>query len=357
MILSDFGARVICIEARQFEKDSIYHYRNINRNKEHMTLNLKTDEGKRIFSLLAKKADVILEGFRPGVSKRLGVDYESIRSINSSIIYCSITGYGQNGPLKNKAGHDLNYIGYSGALSIIGSKDTPPIIPGIQLADISGGLNAAIGILLALYQREKTKQGQYIDISMMDCLIAMMPQAAGELWETGISPARGDSLLSHRYACYNIYETKDHRFITLASLEVRFWENICRFFNVPHYIPLQYDEDRRIELIDFFRKSFMKKTRDEWTALFSNQDACLGSVLTVDEALKSKQVEYRKMVIQHTETNQKKQFYLGSPIKLSDDQPSIRSLPPKFGEHTRSILKEIGFSQHEIIELEKKGVV
>ncbi|MEW5909051.1 MAG: CaiB/BaiF CoA-transferase family protein [Thermodesulfobacteriota bacterium] len=357
MILADFGARVISIESRRFEKDSIYQYRSINRNKEHMTLNLKTDEGKKIFFLLAERADVILEGFRPGVAKRLGVEYESIQSINPSIIYCSITGYGQSGPLKNQAGHDLNYLGYSGALSIIGLKDGPPVTPGIQMADISGALNAAIGILLALYQREKTTKGQYIDISMTDCLIAMMPQAAGELWKTGTSPARGDSLLSHRYACYNIYQTKDRQFITLASLEFRFWEALCRFFNVPDFIPLQYDEPRREELIDYFKNIFIKKRRDEWEAIFSGQDVCLGSVWSVDEALGSELARNRKMVVQHGEIDPEGESFLGSPIKFSENPSSIRSLPPKFGEQTHSILKELGFSPDAIISLEKKGVI
>ncbi|MFH1103247.1 MAG: CaiB/BaiF CoA-transferase family protein, partial [Pseudomonadota bacterium] len=338
MILADYGARVIAIEHRDFKKDAIYQYQGINRNKEHITLNLKTRKGKDIFYKLVKTADVVMEGFRPGVASRLEVNYEVLKRINPGLIYCSITGYGQNGPLKDQAGHDINYLGYSGVLSLIGPKEGEPCIPGIQIADMMGGLNSAIGILMALYQKEKTGNGRYIDISMTDCLISLMPQAAGELWTTGSAPARGDSLLSHRYACYNIYRTKDNKFITLAALETRFWEALCLHLGLPEYIPLQYDEHQKNEIIRRFQAIFSEKTRDEWVTVFTGKDVCLGAVWDVKEALESRQTESRGMVIQREGPNQKPLQFLGSPIALSDYHPSIRSLPPAFGEHTHSVL-------------------
>ncbi len=199
MTLGDHGARVIAIEHKRFEKDYMSVTRSVNRNKEHMTLNLKTEKGKEIFFTLAKKADVILEGFRPGVVNRLGVGYDGVRKVNPNIIYCSITGYGQESPLKNMVGHDINYLGHSGMLSINCSDEGIPCVPGVQLADIGGGLHAAIGIMLALYAREKTGKGQYIDISMTDGLVAMLPMAAGMLWRQGTSLSRGAALLYQKY--------------------------------------------------------------------------------------------------------------------------------------------------------------
>ncbi len=219
MILADHGARVIAIESRRFEKDVVSYNNSVNRNKEHMTLNLKTDTGKDIFYRLVKKADVVMEGFRPGVMSRLKAGYHDLKQINPKIIYCSITGYGQSGPLKNQAGHDINYLGHSGVLSLIGQKGGPPSIPGIQVADIVGGLYCAIGILLAIHARDKTGTGRHIDISMTDAMFSMLPYAAGWLWQHHTVPERNNSLLSHRFACYNIYRTKDDRFVTVGALE------------------------------------------------------------------------------------------------------------------------------------------
>ena len=175
MILADHGARVIAVEDKRFLADGLF-LNLINRNKEHMSLNLKTEKGKEIFFRLIQNADVVLEGFRPGVVERLGVGYETVRRINPRIIYCSITGYGQDGPFRDRVGHDANYLSYAGVLDLIGEADRPPSIPGIQIADIAGGgMNAAIGILLALFARDKSGNGQYIDISMTDGMVGFLP--------------------------------------------------------------------------------------------------------------------------------------------------------------------------------------
>ena len=356
MVLADHGARVISVEGHRFEKDAIYHYRSINRNKEHMALDLKAPEGKEIFFMLARRADIILEGFRPGVVKRLGIGYSDIASVNPSVIYCSITGYGQEGPLSDQAGHDVNYLGYSGVLSLIGRKNGPPCIPGIQIADISGGLNAAIAILMALYHREKTGAGRYIDVSMTDSLMAMLSQAAGQIWESGSSPERGDSLLSHRFACYNVYGTRDDRYITLAALEMRFWESLCRYFSVPEFVSLQYEEKEQDRLITFFKKTFLSKTRDAWVALFSKKDVCLGPVLTVPEAQESEYARARNTVVETTDSKGMHRV-LGLPFRFSGYPQTHPSRPPAFGENTAAILEELGFSEEEIRKLARKQVI
>ncbi len=260
MILADHGARVISVEDKRFMADDLF-IPSINRNKEHVSLNLKTPEGKEIFYRLVDKTDILLEGFRPGVVHRLGVDYDTIRSINPKIIYCSITGYGQTGPHKNRAGHDVNFLGHSGVLDLMGEPDRPPSIPGVQIADIAGGgMNAAIGILLALWARERTGEGQHIDIAMTDGMASLLPLVLFFHQRTGDVPRRGDSLFSHRFAFYNTYETADGRHISIGAVEYRFWKQLCEYLGVPEYVALQHDEKCREEILDFMRD-------DEYTAI------------------------------------------------------------------------------------------
>ena len=344
MILADHGARVIALEDKRFEKEELSFLGHVNRNKEHMALNLKTRIGLAAFLELAKKADVILEGFRPGVMDRLGAGYSDIKKVNPQIIYCSLTGYGQTGPWKDRAGHDLNFASDSGVLSLIGEKNGPPVIPGVQLADLSGGLNAAIGILLALYSREKSGRGQYIDISMTDSLLSMLPLAAGLLWTSGSPPRRGDFLFSHRYAFYNVFETADGKYVALGALERKFWAALCDYFDVPEFVDLQFDESRREEIADFFRQAFLKKTRDEWTSIFSDMDICLSGVLEMEEALESEYAANRQMVLRGPGGP----AGLGFVAKLSGTPPSYRNPPPQFGENTENILREMGFTRKQI---------
>jgi crotonobetainyl-CoA:carnitine CoA-transferase CaiB-like acyl-CoA transferase len=268
MILADHGADVIAVEGKKFQADEMF-FKEISRNKRHISLNLKTQEGKAIFMSLAKKADIILEGFRPGVVKTLGVDYETIKTINPGIIYCSITGYGQNGPMWDRAGHDVNYLSISGVLDLIGEKGHPPAIPGVQFADIAGGsMNAVIGILLALFAREKSGKGQYIDISMTDGMIGYLTLPSFFRQLTGERYERSESRFSHRYACYNTYETADRQYLAIGAVEKRFWQNLCEHLGVPEYVDLQYDEERRQEIITLMRRIFGEKTLAEWEEEF-----------------------------------------------------------------------------------------
>ena len=353
MILADHGARVIALEDKRFEKEDLSFLSHVNRNKEHMALNLKTRTGLAAFMELAKRADVILEGFRPGVMDRLGAGYSDIKKVNPAIVYCSLTGYGQTGPWKDRAGHDLNFAGDSGVLSLIGEKNGPPVIPGVQLADLSGGLNAAIGILLALYSREKSGRGQYIDISMTDSLLSLLPLAAGLLWTSGNSPRRGDFLFSHRYAFYNIFETADGKYVALGALERKFWATLCEYFDVSEFVDLQFDESRREEIADFFRKAFRAKIRDEWISIFSNMDICLSGVLEMEEALESEYAANRQMVLRGPDGP----AGIGFAAKLSGTPPSYRKPPPEFGENTERILKEMGFSQKQIDKMREDDAI
>jgi len=357
MILADHGARVIAIEDKRFMADDIF-VSSVNRNKDHMTLNLKTKEGHEIFFKLIREADVFMEGFRPGVTKRLGIDYETLKKINQRIIYCSITGYGQDGPFKNKAGHDVNYLSFAGILDLIGERDGSPCIPAIQIGDVvGGGMNAAIGILLALVARERTGKGQYIDISMTDAMVGLLSQPLHIFQKNGIVPQRSDTFLSHRYACYNVYETADGRYISIGAVESRFWQNLCDIMGVPEYVPLQYNDNHREEILGFFRKAFKKKTLEQWVKALKDKDVCWGKVQNLTEVLNDPLFLARDMVGEIKDKDGKSVTVLGIPVKLNDTPGSIRTSPVGFGESTKKILEELGYTKSQIEGLMEKGVV
>ncbi len=356
MVLADHGARVIAIEDKRFIVDDLF-ITTVNRNKEHMSLNLKTLEGKEIFFRLVERTDVLLEGFRPGVVHRLGIDYDTVCKINAKIIYCSITGYGQTGPCRDRAGHDVNYLAHSGILDLIGEPDRPPSIPGVQIADIAGGgMNAAIGILLALMARERTGKGQYIDISMTDAMVSLLPLTLFLQQRTGEDPKRGEILLSHRYACYNTYETADERYLSIGAVENRFWKRLCDHLGMPAYASLQYDEKRRLEIVDFLRTTFKQKTLTEWESELADMDICWGPVRNLQEVLQEPLFRERNMVVDIRDQKGGTTTTLGVPVKLSATPGSIRTPPVNFGESTIPILRELGYNEDQIKEFENKGV-
>jgi crotonobetainyl-CoA:carnitine CoA-transferase CaiB-like acyl-CoA transferase len=357
MILADHGARVIAVEDRRFLADGLF-MNIINRNKEHMSLNLKSEQGQEIFFRLVEKADVVLEGFRPGVVGRLGVDYETVRGVNPQIVYCSISGYGQNGPYRDRVGHDANYLSYAGILNLVGEADRPPSIPGIQIADIAGGgLNAAIGILLALFARQKTGRGQYIDISMTDGMVSFLPAVMFFQQLTGREPERSDTLLSHRYACYNTYETADGRYLSIGAVENRFWRKLCEILGLPEYSALQYDDGRRQEIVDRMRRTFKSKTLAEWEAVLGDADICWAPVRSLSEVLDAPLFREREMVVEIEGRDGRMSKTLGVPVKLSDTPGAVRTPPVEFGESTAAILRELGYDKNTIREFSEQGVV
>ena len=358
MILADLGADVLRVEERRFEGEGP-GMPTVMRNKRHMTLNLKHPQGREIFYRLVKEADVVLEGFRPGVTERLGINYSRLQEVNEKIIYCSLTGYGQDGPYRNMVGHDINYLSFGGVLGLTGERDGKPVIPPIQVADMAaGGMYAALGIMAALLSRQKTGKGQYIDISMLDGIIAMLPFPASLLWSGGAVPRRGDTLLSGRYPCYNVYETKEGKYISLGALEHRFWVALCKKLGREDYIPHQYDEgEKRQEIFRFLRKTFQEKTREEWMEELQGLDVCIGKVLNLEEALNDPQVTQRRMIVEITDSRKRRMKILASPIKLSETPPDIRRAPAQFGEHTEEVLRELGFGDCEINGMKKEGVV
>jgi crotonobetainyl-CoA:carnitine CoA-transferase CaiB-like acyl-CoA transferase len=357
MILADHGAEVIAIEDRKFQGDGLF-FNDLNRNKQHMSLNLKTPEGLEIFFKLAEKADVILEGFRPGVVERLGVGYEAVRQRSPRIIYCSISGYGQTGPLRDRVGHDVNYMSNAGVLSLIGEKGGRPVIPGVQIADIAGGsMNAAVGILLALFAREKTGMGQYIDISMTDGVVGLLSLPYYFSMLTGQTQQAADMMLSHRYACYNTYETADGRFISIGAVENRFWKILCQQLDRPQYISLQYDEQQREKIIEDFRELFLQKNMAEWDGQLAELEVCFSVVKNLADILTDPLFRQREMVHSYQGESGEEKHGFGIPVKLSETPGAIKTRPAGFGEQTRQILEDTGYSTEQINTFFANGVL
>lgn len=355
MILADHGARVIAIEDGRYRAEGNF-VGNLYRNKQHMTLDLKTPQGKKILFRLVQKADVFIEGFRPGVVKKLGIDYPVLKEINPKLVYCAITGYGQSGGLENTPGHDVNFLSYSGVLEQIGSLGGPPVIPGIQIADIAGGaMNAAMGILLALFAREKTGQGQYVDISMTDGSLGLMQVVLFFRELFGRTPQRGDGLLSQGYACYNTYETNDGRYLSLGALEPRFWKPLCHHLGLLEFAPLQFDDSRQKEMIHQLQTLFKQKSLATWEKELAGLDICWAPVRTLDEALEDPMFKARDMVIKGEEGAL--QPAIGIPVKLSGTPGTLRTQPVGFGENTREVLQQLGYSDREIEAFQQEGII
>ncbi len=353
MILADHGARVLAVEDTRSQ--SALFVRRLYRNKEHLCLDLKSEQGLQIFFRLVEEADVVLEGFRPGVVKRLGVDYEQVARVNPSIIYCSISGYGQTGPYRDRAGHDLNYLAQSGVLDLVGPTGGPPVIPGVQIADLlGGGMNAALGILLALFERSSTGKGQSIDISMTDGSFSLLPLAAFLQEASGGELKRGEHLLAHRFACYNIYATKDGRYMAVGALEEKFWKNLCLCLDCSEYVRYQFCEDRRQEIKNFFREKFLEKTQAEWVEILKTEDACCEPVKSLTEAFASPLLQERDMIVPDAACGAFPA--IGVPVKLDRTPGSLRTPPSQFGADTRKVLQELGYSAAEITGFHEQGV-
>jgi len=315
-----------------------------------MKLNLKVKEGREIFYKLIETYDIVLEGFRPGVMDRLGIGYQELKKRNPRVIFCSLSGYGQDGPYRERSGHDANYIGLGGLLEITGEKNGDPILPGVQIADIGGGgMMAAIAILAAAIHREKTGEGQFLDISMMDGVISWLSMHAGKYFFDKELPKRGEMQLSGRYACYQVYPTKDGRHMSLGALEPKFWMNFCEAIGRRHLIYKQFIEgEERLRVIEEIRDFFKAKTQKEWVEFFNNVDACCEPILTFEEVFQHPQVLHRQMVIEYEHPVEGKIRQVGNPIKSSQYPFEIHTPSPAWGEHTMEVLKVIGYSEEEI---------
>ncbi|HEY2486990.1 MAG TPA: CaiB/BaiF CoA-transferase family protein [Candidatus Binataceae bacterium] len=376
MILGDLGADVIKIEepgpptgrrAEQAGKAgtegpgapfSGSPFNALNRNKKSIGLNLKSGPGKEVFRRMVQRADVLVQEYRPGVAERLGIGYEQMSVRNDRLIYCAITGYGQDGPYRNLVGHDLNYIATAGVLSIVGRAGQLPTIPHNLIADYAGGgMHAVIGILAALVARTQTGRGQYVDISMMDGSMALMAQSFASFFANGRLPARGETPLDGAIPNYNLYETKDGKIITIGAIEPWFFANLCRALGREDLVEHEYNSARRAEIQESFRAIFRTKTRDEWFEILSRTDVCVGKMNTLDEVEADPQVQARKMIVELDTLEGRKVKQVGISVKLSETPGSIRSLAPTLGQHTEEVMHGLGYSDEQIEKWRADGSV
>jgi crotonobetainyl-CoA:carnitine CoA-transferase CaiB-like acyl-CoA transferase len=361
--LADLGADVVKIEdteagdyARTMgrTRDGMSDFfRLVNRNKRAARLDLKEPQGREVFLRLAKRADVVVEGFRPGVMAKLGVGYDALAAVNPRVVYCSITGYGQDGPYADRAGHDINYIGYAGVGDQIGTAQSP-VVPNFQIADLLGGALAPVmGILAALIDARSSGRGRHVDVAMTDAVFAHAISPLLGFLEHGKTPARGSGMLDGGLACYNVYRTRDDRWMAVGALERKFWETLCDMVGCPELKEkhVVYGEQAR-PVKERLAAAFVSRTQREWSEVFARADCCVTPILTVDEALANEQLRARGMVVVKEGLTS-----LAPPVKFSEFEFAIRRPAPGRGEHTEEILREAGYRDAEIAALRGDGVI
>jgi len=330
-------------------------YRAINRNKRSLAVDLRNAKGREAFLALARNADVIVEGFRPGVVKALGVDYAAIRAINPRIVYCALSGYGQTGPRASQAGHDVNYLGYCGVLAHTGARGGPPVLSNLQIADLLGGAaSAAVAILGALLGAQRSGIGHYIDVAMTDAVLAHEVFALGAFEEEGHVAERGEDLLTGGYACYGVYETSDGGFVAVGALEAKFWRALCEALDRPELVSQQFARGEEGECVRSELASiFMMKTRDEWADRFTDIDCCVSPVLTFDEAIRDPQFAARGMIVRRPDGSQQ----YAPPFSMTPPAFAITRDAPRQGEHTDEVLREAGFDPRNIDALVRERAI
>ena len=377
-VLADLGADVLMVERPMDEARSAYEklvagidgeederrhaaFNALQRNKRSIALNLKEPEAQQIFHKLAETADVVVEGFRPGVMDRLGAGYEKVRSINPRAVYCSVSGYGQDGPYSQMAGHDINYISFAGALGLIGEQNGRPAIPLNLIADYAGGgLCGAVGILAALMAREKTGTGQYVDIAMSEGVLYMLSGLVSDVLSRGISAERGGNRLNGGAPYYNVYRTKDDKYFSIAAIEPWFWENLCRVLGREDLLPYQDAEGaKKAEVEQALSEAFMTKTRDEWFETLKDANISVGKVYSLQEALDDPHARERGMVleIETSDIPEGKVRQVATSIHLSETPGVVQHLGSVTGQHTSSVLKDLGFDATAVADLMGRQVV
>lgn len=355
-ILGDFGADIIKIEPPSRGGVELTMPDVLRRNTRSMRLNLKKPEGRQVFEKLVQKADVVVEGFRPGVATKLGMDYDSLCKLKPDIISVSLSGLGQDGPYSQVVAHDLNYQSLAGIPHMTGDKGSPPKIPGNAIADDAGGISAALSIMIAMFHKERTGEGQYVDFAMVDTLLNMMLLQLNEVQESGESPQRGETTLSGKYAFYNIYECADGKSVSLGTFEPWFWKNLCELIGVPDFADRQYPEteEESEQQKATLREIFLTRKRDEWVDLLMLEDTCVTPVLSLDEVMADRHHRERGAILAGSDIGKGFVDQVGIIYKLSKTPGTIRRQAPKTGADTADILREIGYDETEIEGIESK---
>lgn len=358
MLLGDYGADIIKIEdtagdaTRRFFPEKAagmsYWHLMLNRNKRGVALNIRKDGGRQLLLKLLAKADVFLEGFRPGYLAKYGLDYASVSKINPRLVYCSITGFGQN---CHKPAHDLNVIGLAGLNSL---DDTGgACVSEVQVSAVGSGLNALSGIALALLARERTGSGQHLDVNLYATALSLQTTAASSLWgcrETGCRP------FGRTAHYYNIYKTADGRYLSVGTIEPKFWQSFCGLIGCPELERRQFDFAHEEELKNIIAERIAGKTQKEWLEIIGKAEFCVTPVCTLDEALGSQLTEQEQMIME-ADSDLGRLRYMGSPVKFSGAPAEIRRRAPRLGEHTAEVLQELGYTEEEKELLRREGAV
>jgi crotonobetainyl-CoA:carnitine CoA-transferase CaiB-like acyl-CoA transferase len=363
LLLADLGADVIKVEepgrgdyirsmAPLVEGESAIH-RALNRGKRSITLDLKVGQGVEALRRLARGADAVLESFRPGVLDRIGVGYEALAAENPRLVYTAITGYGQDGPYRDRAGHDINYIGYAGLLHAAGPPDGIQVLPPVQVGDLAGGMAAALGTVACLLEARATGEGRFVDASMLDVAFSWLGVMMGWTLGTGEPPPRGGMPLGGGLACYRPYRTKDGRFLVVGALEPKFWWALCEGLGVPDLVERQSGgPEEQEEVAARLQAIFETRTREEWMDRLAHLDACVGPVNDILEAMADPHVRHRELVAEV----EGERVGPGPALRIAGHEPEIRRAPG-LGEHTHEILAEAGLSEAQIAELRETGAV
>ena len=358
-LLADLGAEVIKVEEpgrgdyirslAPFENGVSIAFELLNRGKKSIALNLETKEGQDILHKLAAKADVFLESYRPGTSKKLGCDFESIRRVNGRITYCSLTAFGQTGPYKDLPGHDINCLALSGFLSLNGRGE--PVVPALQIGDLGGGMLAALAILAALFGRQKKNEAQYIDVSMLDVLLSWL------ILPLSLHAGGNASMLAGDLPFYRLYRTLDSGFLAVGAIESQFWEEFCKLINRPDLIPDQYSSGfRRKQVVEAVQAALATKTSEEWFRAMREHAIPCTPFLTLDEVLENPHIHERQMLLTKDQTGSGL-IYVGNPCKITGLDPVNIVPSPDLGQHSTEFLKGLGYSQHEIQHLIDTGIL
>lgn len=371
LLLADFGAEVLKVEdtgmgdylrwaepyyegAQDSAKSALFLA--LNRNKRSIRINLKEARGREVLLALVREHDVLLESFRPGVLERLGVGYERLREENPGLVYCAITGYGQDGPYRDRPGHDVNFLGLIGVLGLTGEREGPPVQSAGQIADVGGGaLMAAFGILAALRERDRSGAGQLVDVSMTDGALSWLAMVAARYFAEGAVPRRGELELAGSLICYRAYACRDG-WVTLGALEPKFWQAWCRGVGREDLIEQQFAPPGS-QTHEEVQSVFLQRTREEWQAFAAEHDCCLEPVLELDEALESDLVRAREMVVELEQPGAGPVRQLGIPVKLVRTPGRVRAPGPALGEHTEEVLRGIGYSEEDVAALKQAGAV
>ena len=335
-----------------------YAYLMVNRGKRSLAVDLRTKEGRAILHKLVPKADILMEQFRPHVMKQLGMDYRSLAPRNPRLIYCSFSGYGQTGPAKDVPGHDITFEAHAGILGVSGDKDGRPAIPGVPMADLASGFNAAMSVLAALRTRDHTGKGEFIDVSIFDTAVSLMVLNLARYLATGEEPVAGETLLTGTFPFYNLYEASDGGWLAVAAVEPKFWQALCDCLSVPELKDLQFaDEREKARVVATLRSKFRTKTRAEWEALFAQANLPIVGVRTVAELVRDPQVRARELLPVVDVPGLWKMPVIGHPAKHSVSTTRNLARAPAKGEDTEAILRSLGYSPRRIQDLARRGIV